>query len=86
MRDDAVLLVSEVFGNSVRHTDSGLPGEMITMAVIAWDSVARVEVTDRSGPGVPESRPTGRYRAAGGSGWLWVWRRGGGGGGGAVGR
>lgn len=54
------------------------------MAVIAWDSVARVEVTDRSGPGVPESRPTGRYTESGrGLGlvvglaarWGW-WRRG----------
>jgi hypothetical protein len=31
----AVLLVSEVFGNSVRHSGSGAPGETVTVAVIA---------------------------------------------------
>ena len=55
--DDAVLLVSELFGNSVRHSGSGAPGETVTVAVTAGDGVVRVEVTDRSGPGVPELRP-----------------------------
>ncbi len=58
--DVAVLLVSELFGNSVRHSRSGAPGETVTVAVRAGEGVVRVEVTDRSGPGVPELRPAGR--------------------------
>ena len=58
--DDAVLLVSEVFGNSVRHSGSGVPGETVTVAVIVGDGVIRVEVTDRAGPGTPELRPASR--------------------------
>lgn len=41
--DVAVLLVSEMFGNSVRCSGSGLPGETVTVAVaagMAW-SVSR---------------------------------------------
>jgi len=55
--DDAALLVSELFGNSVRHGGSGAPGETVTVAVIARKGVIRVEVADRSGQGVPELRP-----------------------------
>ena len=36
-RDVAVLLVSEIFGNSVRHSSSGAPGE--TVAVRAGDGI-----------------------------------------------
>ena len=57
--DDAVLLVSEIFGNSVRHSGSGAPGETVTVAVSAGDGIVRVEVTDRAGPGTPELRPAG---------------------------
>jgi anti-sigma regulatory factor (Ser/Thr protein kinase) len=83
--DVAVLLVSEVFGNSVRHSGSGAPGETVTVAVRAGDGVVRVEVTDRAGQGTPELRPAGRG-AEGGRGlqlvaalaarWGWL-RRGG---------
>ena len=59
-RDAAVLLVSEVFGNSVRHSRSGDPGETVTVAVISGDGTVRVEVTDRAGPGTPELRTAGR--------------------------
>jgi len=59
-KDDAVLLVSEVFGNSVRHSGSGAPGETVTVAVRAGDGMVRVEVTDRAGPGTPWLRPAGR--------------------------
>jgi anti-sigma regulatory factor (Ser/Thr protein kinase) len=58
--DVAVLLVSEVFGNSVRHSGSGAPGETITVAIRAGDGIVRVEVTDRAGPGTPELRHAGR--------------------------
>lgn len=53
----AVLLVSELFGNSVRHSASGAPGETVTVAVRDEDGVVRVEGTDRSGQGVPRLRP-----------------------------
>jgi anti-sigma regulatory factor (Ser/Thr protein kinase) len=58
--DVAVLLVSEVFGNSVRHSGSAAPGETVTVAVRAGDGIVRVEVTDRAGPGTPELRPADR--------------------------
>jgi anti-sigma regulatory factor (Ser/Thr protein kinase) len=80
--DDAVLLVSEVFGNSVRHSGSGAPGETVTVAVRAGDGIVRVEVTDRAGPGTPGLRAAGRD-AEGGRGLQlvaglaarWGWRR-----------
>src|ERR1700723_882308 len=46
-RDLAVLLVSEIFGNSVRHSGSGAARETITVAVRAGDGTVRIEVTDR---------------------------------------
>ena len=80
--DVAVLLVSELFGNSVQHSGSGVPGETITVAVRAGDGVVRVEVTDRSGPGVPELRPADRgaeggrgLRLVAGLAARWGWRR-----------
>jgi anti-sigma regulatory factor (Ser/Thr protein kinase) len=45
--DDAALLVSELFGNSVLHSGSGAPGETVTVAVKAGDRLVRVEVSDR---------------------------------------
>jgi anti-sigma regulatory factor (Ser/Thr protein kinase) len=81
-RDDAALLVGELFGNSVRHSRSGAPGGTVTVAVRTGDGVVRVEVTDRGAPGVPELRPADRD-AEGGRGLQlvesvakrWGWRR-----------
>ena len=83
--DVAGLLVSEIFGNSVRHSGSGAPGETVTVAVRAGDGVVRVEVTDRSGPGVPRLTPAA-WDAEGGRGLQlvaglaarWGWRQHGG--------
>ena len=83
--DVAVLLVSEIFGDSVRHSSSGAAGETVTVAVMAGDGVVRIEVTDRAGPGTPELCPAGRD-AEGGRGLQlvaglaarWGWRRRGG--------
>jgi anti-sigma regulatory factor (Ser/Thr protein kinase) len=83
--DVAVLLVSEIFSNSVRHSRSGAPGETVTVAVKAGDGLVRVEVTDRARPGAPELRSAGRD-AEGGRGLQldaalaarWGWRRRGG--------
>jgi anti-sigma regulatory factor (Ser/Thr protein kinase) len=84
--DVAVLLFSEIFSNSVRHSGSGAAGETVTVAVRAGGGVVRVEVTDRAGPGTPELRPASRD-AEGGRGlqlvaglaarWGWRRRRGG---------
>jgi anti-sigma regulatory factor (Ser/Thr protein kinase) len=83
--DVAVLLVSEIFGNSVRHSRSGDPGETITVAVKVTGSAVRVEVTGRSGPGVPELTSAGGYEEGGRGIHLvadlatrWGWRRRGG--------
>ena len=83
--DDAVLLVSELFGNSVRHSGSGAAGETVTVAVRARGGVVRVEVTDRSGPGIPRLCPAagdgegGRGLAlVAGLAARWGWRRHGG--------
>jgi anti-sigma regulatory factor (Ser/Thr protein kinase) len=80
--DVAVLLVSEIFSNSVRHSGSAAPGEMVTVAVISGDGVVRVEVTDRAGAGTPELRPAGRDAESGRGLQLvadlsarWGWRR-----------
>jgi len=47
------------FSNSLRHSGSGAPGETVTVAVKTVNDVIRVEVTERSGPQVPEPRPAG---------------------------
>jgi anti-sigma regulatory factor (Ser/Thr protein kinase) len=83
--DVAALLVSELFSNSLRHSGSGAPGEAVTVAVKMADDVIRVEVTDRSGPGVPEPRLAGSDAEDGRGLHLvarlavrWGWRRRGG--------
>jgi hypothetical protein len=69
----------------VTHSGSSVPGETVTVAVMAGDGVVRVEVTDRSGSGLPVLRPADR-NAEGGRGLQlvarlaaqWGWRRRGG--------
>lgn len=83
--DVAVMLVSELFGNSVRHSGSGAPGE--TVAVRAGKGVVWVEVTDRSGPGCRSCvLPVVMRKAAAGFSSSRASRRGGDGGGTAGGR
>lgn len=53
LRDDASLVVTELFTNAVRHTDS----EKITCVLHDCGSVVRVEVTDQGrGTGVAGAR------------------------------
>ncbi len=84
---DAALLVSELFGNSVRHSRSGAAGGTVTVAVSAGDGLVRVEVTGR---GALRCRSfmllAGMRKAAGGFSSLRASRRGGGGGSMAGGR
>jgi anti-sigma regulatory factor (Ser/Thr protein kinase) len=57
--DEAVLLASELFTNSLRHSGSGLPGETVTVTVTACAGAVRVEVADRSGLGAARHAPRG---------------------------
>jgi anti-sigma regulatory factor (Ser/Thr protein kinase) len=54
-RDTAVLLLSELVTNSVRHSGSRPPGQTITVTVPSDGKVIRVEVTDSSGTAVPSA-------------------------------
>ncbi len=65
--DAAVLLVSERFSNSIRHSRSGAPGETVTVAVISGDGTVRVEVTDRPGGGRRNCGPRAVMRKAAGA-------------------
>ena len=83
--DVAVLLVDELFVNSIFHSGSGAPGETVTVAVETVNDVIRVEVTDLSGPGVPEPHRAGSDAEDGRGLHLvaclaarWGWRRRGG--------
>ena len=55
--ETAVLLVSELVTNSVRHSASGRPGRTVTVTVLSSAEVTRVQVTDMSGTTVPALRP-----------------------------
>jgi anti-sigma regulatory factor (Ser/Thr protein kinase) len=81
----ATLLVDELFVNSIRHSGSAARGETVTVAVRTANDVIRVEVTDLSGPGVPQLRPSGGEAEDGRGLHLvarlaarWGWRRRGG--------
>lgn len=44
--DDAVLLVSELVSNAVRHSDSALPGGKVTVSVAHGSGTLHIDVTD----------------------------------------
>jgi anti-sigma regulatory factor (Ser/Thr protein kinase) len=66
--ETAVLLLSELVANSVRHSASGLPGRAVTVTLLSSGDVTRVQVTDRSGATVPTLRPGVSGTASGGRG------------------
>ena len=66
--DVAVLLVSELVTNSVRHSGPAAAGGQVTVTVSAADRGARAEVAERSGPGVPALLPDAGGGAEGGRG------------------
>jgi hypothetical protein len=70
----AVLLVSELVTNSVRHSASGLPGQTITVTVLSGGEVTQVQVTDRSGTTMPALRPGTSGLEGGGRDCTW-WTR-----------
>jgi anti-sigma regulatory factor (Ser/Thr protein kinase) len=85
--DVALLLASELMTNSVRHGGSAVPGGLVTVTVAACSKGVRIEVTERSGDGVPVLKPAdGGGEAEGSRGLLlvdalaarWGYQRGGG--------
>lgn len=47
LRDDAMIVLSELFTNALEHTASGLPGGLITVQVSRWRRGVRIGVTDQ---------------------------------------
>ena len=84
--DVALLLASELVTNSVVHSGSAVPGGLVTVTVAVDARAVRVEVTDRSGDGVPALLPTDGGVAGGRRGMRlvdalaarWGYQRGGG--------
>ena len=76
-RDDAALLVSELFGNSIRHSGSGAAGQTVTVTVRAAGGVVRVEVTDRRLGECRSCDPPVVRRKMAGVGWWRDWPPGG---------
>jgi anti-sigma regulatory factor (Ser/Thr protein kinase) len=87
--DVALLLASELVTNSLRHSGSAVPGGLVTVTVTvaACGEGVRIEVTERSGDGVPVLKPAGGGGEAEGSRGLllvdalaarWGYQRGGG--------
>jgi len=68
LRDDAVVVVSELFTNALRHTDSGRPGGLVLVQVSRWPLGVRVAVTDQGSPCQPVIRHPGPDRQADTSG------------------
>jgi anti-sigma regulatory factor (Ser/Thr protein kinase) len=66
--ETAVLLLSELVTNSIRHSASGLPGQTVTVTVLSRGQVTRVQVTDMGGTTVPALRPRVCGMASGGRG------------------
>jgi anti-sigma regulatory factor (Ser/Thr protein kinase) len=85
--DVTLLLVSELVTNSVLHSGSAVPGGLVTVTVAACGEGVRVEVTERSGNGVPALQSAGGEAESEGSRGLllvdalaarWGYQRGGG--------
>ncbi|HUY51092.1 MAG TPA: ATP-binding protein [Streptosporangiaceae bacterium] len=61
-RDDAVVILSELFANAVLHTESGKPGGLVTIQVARWRRAVRIAVTDQGS----STRPVIRDRSGDG--------------------
>jgi anti-sigma regulatory factor (Ser/Thr protein kinase) len=47
LRDDAVIVISELFTNALQHTRSGQPGGLVVVQVSRWRQGVRIAVTDQ---------------------------------------
>ncbi len=74
-RDDAAVVLSELFTNAVLHTASGQPGGLVIVQVTRWRHGLRIAVTDQgasaepvvrdpAGTGEPAESGRGLYLAA----------------------
>jgi anti-sigma regulatory factor (Ser/Thr protein kinase) len=63
--DDAVLCLSELATNAVRHSASGQPGGTFTVAAEVLDDGVVLEVRDAGGPWPPATSPDGRMHGLG---------------------
>jgi len=54
--DDAVVVLSELFTNAVRHTHSGKPGGLVIVQISRWRLGVRIAVTDQGSPSWPVIR------------------------------
>lgn len=70
--DDAVLIVSELAANAVRHTLSGSAGGRFFVIVGFDDDHVRIEVVDQGGKRVPELRDGADQEEEGGRGLLLI--------------
>lgn len=70
IREDVLLLTTELVTNSVKHADSTADAEL-RVQVRVWPRRLRVEVTDR-GPGFTPAREASRPDGSGGRGLLLV--------------
>jgi anti-sigma regulatory factor (Ser/Thr protein kinase) len=68
LRDDAVVVVSELFTNALLHTDSGRPGGLVLVQVSRWPLGVRVAVTDQGSASQPVVRRPGPHGQADTSG------------------
>jgi anti-sigma regulatory factor (Ser/Thr protein kinase) len=58
--DDALLCLSELATNAVRHSRSGRPGGGFTVRATAREGSVRVEVEDEGGPWQPDAGADGQ--------------------------
>ncbi len=59
-RDDAVIVISELFTNALQHTRSGQPGGLVVVQVSRWRQGVRIAVTDQGSakrPVIRDVRP-----------------------------
>ncbi|HUY50984.1 MAG TPA: ATP-binding protein [Streptosporangiaceae bacterium] len=52
-RDDAAVVLSELFTNALLHTASGKPGGIVVVQVSRWRHGVRIAVTDQGSPSQP---------------------------------
>ncbi|MFF4992544.1 ATP-binding protein [Streptosporangium saharense] len=70
--DDALLLVTELVTNAVRHSRSGRPGEQVTVSVAIHDGTIHVDVTDAGSADRQPRLRSGMSTDSGGGRGLWL--------------
>jgi serine/threonine-protein kinase RsbW len=58
-RDDAVLVLSELFTNAIMHSNSGKPGGLVVVQISRWQLGVRIAVTDQGSLNQPVIRDPG---------------------------